>query len=208
MIICLYGPDGSGKTTLAHLLAAILRRRGYRARVAWLRGTHGFLSLLARFLARSRVFRGDCNPYYGICVPSGLRGLWLLLEYLAVIPIYIARYLVPSALGFIVIGDRCLVDFLAWLRATLGTTTRYRFLEGLVVREIARSINIYVYADKRILVERRPCERDQIERFYGVYEALAQVLGARLRIDTSNTTPPRIAVEVASLLENVLRETG
>ncbi len=186
MIICLFGPDGAGKSSIAETLSRVLRSQGLRVRVAWIRGTHSFLALLASLLSRLNVMRGDCNPYYRICVPGRLRGLWFFLEIVAALPVYIARYLLPERLGYVVIGDRCLVDFIAWLYLTLGRP-RSRLLRGLVgflLAEARRSRLFYVYADIAILAQRRPCEAGFIPRFAAAYRVLARSLPVEESVDT------------------------
>jgi len=65
-LICLFGSDGSGKTTLAKALARELEDHGFNVRISWMRGTHTLASPLARFLSRFTLFRESDNPYYGI----------------------------------------------------------------------------------------------------------------------------------------------
>jgi len=88
-LIVLLGPDGSGKTTLSRTLARALLDRGQLVKWCWMRGSHNFVSLLSRFLVRFPAFHGLFNPYYGIAVPPSASRLWLLLEYLGFLTLYI-----------------------------------------------------------------------------------------------------------------------
>lgn len=98
-----------------------------------MRGTHTFASVLARVFSKFGIFRGSDNPYYMISVSKPLRRAWQLLEFVSVLPILFARFLLSSALGFIVIAERYLPDFIAWV----ATTTNDPGIACLVLKKIA-----------------------------------------------------------------------
>jgi len=189
--ICLFGPDGSGKTTAAMILAAYLRRRGIRARVSWMRGTHTAASLLARLLRRLGL-KGASNPYYGIDVPPALYRLWWALEFLSALPVWIARYAIPRY----VVGDRCLVDLVVWVAAT----TDARFLRTVWARAamaLARRYTlVYLHAPPKVAEQRRGGPRPpNPPLMYALYEALARASGAVV-MDTSAASPAAIIARV------------
>jgi len=73
-IIYFFRADGSGKTTLARILAKRLKENGLRVRISWMRGSHTLASLVARLLSRFNVFMGCDNPYYKMNIPRSLQG--------------------------------------------------------------------------------------------------------------------------------------
>lgn len=203
-VMCFCGPDGSGKTTLARALAVYLRSRRRRLRISWLRGTHTLSSLVARFVGRFELFRGMCNPYYGICIPRELRCLWLWLELVSILPIVLIRMAVPRILGYIVVAERSLVDFLVWLILTLRWGGAVRSLVARIVLALSTSLCsyvIYVRAEERVLLLRR---RGSAEEFLipvelRIYDALARALDLPC-VDTTSRSVYESVAEVLRII--------
>jgi len=55
-IICFFGPDGSGKTTLAKALARKFEDYRFNVRISWMRGTHTLASLAGEVSVQIRSF--------------------------------------------------------------------------------------------------------------------------------------------------------
>lgn len=199
-LICLCGPDGSGKTTLAVAIKRYLEGKGVRARISWIRGSHGIASLVARFLRLFAAFRGPCNPYYEICVPRGMRDLWIFLEVASAVPLYVARHVLPRALGLLVVGERCLLDFLVWLLITVGADVAKSPPARLVARLGLAEAHVCVTADLETLRRRRRPRDSLLEEQLAIYSALARSLGVAV-VDTSGRG-------VSESLEEVIRILG
>jgi hypothetical protein len=187
-IICFFGPDGSGKTTIAGALGLKLRCRGLKPIIAWMRGTHTLASLLARFLSKFTIFKGPDNPYYGISIPSCMRRLWQLLEFISVLPVLLFRFMLPSFLGYIVVAERYVPDFIVWVSVTTrdeGYLKRIevRFMLALSVRA---DVRVYVTASEAELVKRRCGEVDLkfLAEQIRLYNALARLVGG-YSVDTT-----------------------
>ena len=152
----MYGPDGSGKTTLAVLLYSVLERSGGRPVLSWMRGSHNVSSLLARLLYRLGL-GGGCNPYFKVCLPSGMFTPWLALELFSAIPVLLSRYFLPRLLGYTVVGMRAPLDLPAWIALTfnmdrIGWNWQLRALTTI----LSRTCNhILVTASPRELEELR-----------------------------------------------------
>jgi len=202
-LLVLSGCDGSGKTTLARLLSTYLSRYG-SARVFWFRGSHLFASLLLRILSRFRAFRGSCNPYYGVCIPGGLRWLWIHVEFWSAVPYILLRALLSRVFDFLVC-DRGVADFIVWVVTTLGyprflSTLYGRFLVRLASREGA----VYLYADRDVLVRRADVPAGFVHRESAVYNVLVKDL-AKCRVDTGELKPAEAAARILKCLASIGR---
>ena len=206
-LICLFGPDGSGKSALARELANILSSK-MRVRVSWIRGTHTFASIIARFLARFNSLRGRENPYYGICIPTSFRPVWQLIEFLSALPIWVFRFLIPSILGYTVIGERSLIDLAIWISMT---TRDLGFLNSFLGRAILTistksSLNIYVKADMVTLRKRRG--REDETSFLPAQLALYDLIGIRVLSSPLIDTTDRNIKESLRELLHIISKSG
>jgi thymidylate kinase len=161
--ICLFGPDGSGKTTLARALARKLEGYHFKVRISWIRGTHTLASMLAKFLSRSATFRGSDNLYYGVSIPNSARRVWQLIEFISVLPILLTSYILPSLLGYIVIAERYIPDFLVWVSLTTRDECYLKRLEARFMLALSMKANmkVYVTASKDELAIRKGGEVNQ-----------------------------------------------
>jgi energy-coupling factor transporter ATP-binding protein EcfA2 len=198
VFVVLSGADGSGKTTAVRLLASLFSLRGPVC-THWLRGSHLLASLLARPLSRFSVFRGGCNPYYGVCVPRRLRGVWIHVEFWSFVPHLLARSLLRRACAFLVC-DRGSLDFLVWLVSTLGSPSLLRSVYGGFLLRLAREEGpVYLYANLRALAGRADVPRSFLARELAAYSVLAGCV-ARCSIDTGVNGPLDVARGVLECL--------
>jgi thymidylate kinase len=203
-IISFFGPDGSGKTTLARALMRELKHRGLMPLTSWMRGTHTLASIIAKILAKFSGFRGQDNPYYGVSIPNSMRRLWQLLEFVSVLPVLLVKFILPSILGYTVIAERYVPDFLAWV----STTTRdENYLERLEARfmlalSAKANVRIYVTASEAELIKRRGGEVGQkfLSRQLKLYDRLAKLVKA-YKIDTTGRSVEETLDSLLSLVQ-------
>jgi len=200
-IICLFGPDASGKSTLARALVEELRRRGLKARSSWMRGTHTLASLIARLLSRLDALKGTDNPYYRIAIPKSLRRLWQLLEFSSALPVVLFRFVIPSALGYWVVADRYVTDLVAWVSITTRDRDYVRRWEARFLLALASRarVKVYVTAALEELIKRRGANARFLSEQMEVYERIAPIVGAK-KLDTTNKGADDSLREVLSLL--------
>ena len=202
-LVCLFGPDGSGKSTLAKALAYFLKRKGLRVMISWMRGTHTLASILARLLSKFRTFQGPCNPYYHICIPPNLKTLWVWIEFYSMLPILFLRFVLPRALGYLVVAERGLIDFLVWITLTTHQPRVLTSIIGRFTMALTRKIttNIYIRADLKTLQKRRQTspETPSLSIQLKIYDAIAKAYRIPI-VDTSNNS---IVESIKQILEQV-----
>jgi len=182
-VCCLFGLDGSGKTTMTRLLASYVSRQGAVC-THWFRGSHFLASVLAKFLSRFGGFRGSCNPYYGVCISGRLRRLWVHLEFWSLLPHVFVRGLLGRVCRFL-ICDRGFLDFVVWVVVTLNYPGFLRGVYGRFLLRLAeRERPVYLYADLDTLAKRADVSRGFVARELAVYNVLARYV-SRCWVDTS-----------------------
>ena len=195
------GADGSGKTTVSKLLAFYIFKYKYNSTcVHWFRGSHLLASILARFTSYFETFRGNCNPYYRICIPKKLRGLWVHVEFWSLLPHILVRALFKRVCRFL-ICDRGFLDFIVWVVVTLNYPGLLRGLYGgFLLRLAARERPIYLYAEPGVLAKRADVPREFIVRELAVYNVLAKYVSS-CSIDTGAKSPWETLRDVLKCLE-------
>ena len=207
MLITLFGPDGSGKTSIARALALELRCRGLKPIITWMRGTHTLASLFARFISKFAIFKGSDNPYYEISIPSRMKRLWQLIEFISALPVLLVRFILPGLLGYTVIAERYIPDFLVWVVITTDdpsylSSISARFLLALALRA---KVKIYVKADLQKLIERRmDMNPSFIMKQLILYEKLAEGINS-LTLDTTNRSVDESMNSLLAFLDKNLK---
>jgi len=206
MLICLFGPDGSGKSTLAKALAERFDKNKLKVRVSWMRGSHTLASLLARLLSKFSCFKGFDNPYYQISIPRNFKRFWQFLEFVSLLPILLARFLLPKMMGYVVIAERYLPDFIVWAAVTTKDegflkSTWAKFLLAITSKA---QIRIYVTAELKELVRRSNLNEGFLRKQIKLYDVIAQAIGA-YKLNTTNMSIEKSLQKISAVVQNVFK---
>jgi len=206
-IILFIGPDGAGKSSLIKMLNKVFQQKNLNAKHVWMRGSHTFISLLAKFLSRFKTFAGSENPYYNVQVPKNMRRLWQFLEFVSAIPLIIFSFLIPSSIGYWVLADRYALDLAIWICLT---TNDYSFLKKfeakmLIALTSRTTANFYVTANIETLNMRTEdvwFPREQLE----LYGKLAKIVDAHV-IDTTTKSVDESLQEILEVINPLTQTT-
>jgi hypothetical protein len=186
-IIFFFGPDGSGKTTLAKRTASALSKSGFKVRKGWMRGTHTLSYAFARLLRMHGAFRGP--NHFMAAIPASLKPLWRFVEFVSVLPVILYRFTIPKALGFWVVAERYVPDYLVWVSIVLNDNRFVDSFEAAILLSMARKTgtSFYITADVCKLSERSGENITFLKSQQQIYARLALALGAKT-IDTTNSS--------------------
>mgnify|MGYP000722278044 CR=1 FL=1 len=211
MIVAFCGPDGSGKTTHARLIYHTLCSKHVRVRYARLRSHHMIMYMVIKFLQLCGVLPRTSSPMeldFSIRHKfSKARSLLALLELVSAISWIILNIKLPKALGYSIVAERYIPDFLVSLRILTPNHKMKitRLANSLMKRLCRNAIIIFLYSEPPILVERKRDEK--ITKYYAEYllKIYREVLSELkvISIDTSHVN----VWKIHQALRNVVLKT-
>jgi thymidylate kinase len=218
-IIVFYGIDGSGKTTLARLLACVLKEKKVNVYMVRLRAHHTLMYLLIRFLfwvkgLDYKLLQGKpIHLNYIVKQYLGGKRLYAILEIMSVLIWFMIEMLSRQILRrkhTIFIADRFIPDFIVMLHYTskLDEHTLLKLAKFFEKLMLINPIYLHVYVDPRIAVSRKKgeCLHPQFTMYlFAKYEWISKYLN-HITIDTTNKKPFESIIQVLDHLK-LLRVT-
>ena len=162
-VFCIYGPDGSGKSSASEYIRSILERRyGLKSKILWLRNNHYFTKLpllLSKIMGHTHydIYDGYRVGYYTFQKNYLVKGLYILCR---LIDTVICRYFIilPNLVftkSFIVI-DRFIPDIIVDTSLYSGIQLHDTFLFDIFVFLNPKSSFIYIESSPEFLKSVRP----------------------------------------------------
>ena len=208
-VYAIIGPDGSGKTTIARVIAARLAEAGVRTRIAWMRSprivTLGVLGMLRLARLAKTVRMGDHDD---VLIDLKRHPLLMHLYAWSITFDYFLGYLgkvtIPRRLlRRAVICDRFAWDTLVDLGLTSGLDEGFlEFPQGRILLDLAKKHGgVLVIASPEELLRRRPILSldPRLPRRLRLYAELAGRFGLGT-VDSGNTSESLSASKAAEYL--------
>jgi len=209
MIIAFFGPDGTGKTTMAKMLKMYLIEKGYRVSYVRLKSHHLAMYLLLATLKKFNIIPNTNSPRildYSLKRCFSRSKLFIYLELLNVIIwIFINIKIREMFKKRIIVAERYIPDFIvSMLLITPSRNTLYLLLR--ILRPLMRgTIKIFLYASSDDILHRK---RDELlsEKYVNIlirkYSLVSSFFGTDLRINTSKYSKIEAFQQVKKLIHN------
>lgn len=210
LFVSIFGPDGSGKSTQAGILANYLLSRGLKVKLAWIKSYHTFAYVLSeiieRLSSRSVILNAQGSVIRINSVSNGSinRSVWAWIELVSVLPLVIFHVYLPLYMGWVVIADRYLVDSIVSIAYTLNDL---EFDSSLISKALLclfpkNSILVHLDSNYTEIKKRRGAMTDP-EDFLQFQRIMYDKISKRLkvvRIDTGQQNVEETAKIIRGLL--------
>jgi thymidylate kinase len=210
LLISIFGPDGSGKSTQARLLARYLASQGFKVKIVWIKSFHTLAYVLSRLYWKLSPRSVELNAYGHIirikplCHGKLRRLIWAWIEFISIIPRILIEVYLPSLIGEVIVTERYLIDSVVSIAYAIDDDKfDSRLTAKMLLRFIPKnSILIHLDSDYETVKKRRqnltdPEEFFQFQRI--LYDKLSVRLGAT-KINTCEQDIEETAEEIRKLV--------
>ncbi len=202
--ICIYGPDGVGKSTHVEIISRYIAAQGYTVKKVWVRGPHTLAFILSSILLKVGLSREILNPYrYPKKIPKLsshplIKNMWSIIEFISVLPIVLFKVILPLKAGRIIVADRYIMDTITLIAYYINdiTFTHGRISRILISLLPQRSLFFHLDANYDALVKRRGKKvepQEFIDFQKECYALLSKIIPSN-NIDTSDTSINQVSL--------------
>jgi thymidylate kinase len=193
-LIILFGPDGSGKTTIAMELIKRLRKLNYRVVYIKMRSHHLLMYLILRLLQKLDIISETCSPRiidYSLRKIFRKSKMFVLLEFSNIVTWYLFFVKPHIMRKTIVIADRFSPDSIVSLHV-ISKVIPYTY-KKVLLSLCRKSTAIYVRANPEVLLSRK-IDEDLSEKYLKyvlvLYDEIVKYMASVARdlivLDTTN----------------------
>jgi len=192
-MIVFFGPDGTGKTTLANLLEAYLRSKGYSVRRLRLRSHHLAMYVLISLLKKLKLILNTGSPRvlsYSLRRYFKSSKVFVYLEAINVILWILANVKLRDIINsdVITIAERYVPDFIADMILVASEHNFPRSLLKILKHLMKNSVKIFLYARFEDILDRKKDEALSITYLAAltrIYSLILPYIGVDAYLNTS-----------------------
>jgi len=209
-VICIYGPDGSGKSTICNELVRVLNQKGIKATYRWMRFNHitsKVVNGIGRLTGLSEKVRYNGNVvvgYHHYNRSSALSWLYIYSTITDLFLVYPFKIVWPMLTGKVIVIDRFIYDILVDLMVDTGIDNLYKKWPIRILKKLlpVDSACFFFEVDIDTIRTRRPDTMHDINyrKKYDLYKNLSK----EFALDTIDNNLP-IEVAVNTILEKIKR---
>jgi len=211
MMIIFFGPDGTGKTTLARLLEAYLRSKGYRVRRIRLRSHHLAMYVLISMMRRLKLIPSTYSPRilsYSLRRYFKNSKVFMYLEAINVILWILVNVKLKSLFdrNAITIAERYVPDFIADMILVTSNYSFPRILLKILRNLMKNSIKVFLYARFEDILNRKRDEALSTEYLVAltrIYVSILPYIGVDMYLNTSKHNKFESLLAIKNVVESV-----
>ncbi|MEM3739763.1 MAG: hypothetical protein QXP84_03110 [Candidatus Korarchaeum sp.] len=209
-LIYFFGPDGTGKTTHANLIADYLRLRGFKVWRSRIKYHHTFAYVLLK-LMNFCGYNVNIISYYGFPkeLAHKINSIWKIIEFFSLLLAIFYRIYLPMLLGYIVVCDRYVLDSIATLSYFLKDQRFSLSIFARILVELIPKNSLLVFFDAEIdvIIIRKldePLNAKLIMYYKRIYLMLLKMYNLKVeKIDTTGIHTWRVHEEVTTLIRKI-----
>lgn len=210
-IIYIYGPDGSGKSTICKEIVKHLNQKGIEVTYKWMRFNH-FLSKIVNAVGRviglasyTTYPDGTRIGYHNYDKSQFLSTIYCISTLFDTVIALILKLWLPSWMQKkVIVVDRFIFDIMVDLavdtnNANIHTNWQGKFLKRLILQNM---IPIYISVDKETILRRRPDTRwdDNFDVRLATYNKIYENYGIGYRINNNGDVESALKRIVGGIL--------